>query len=51
MKTEILNTLEYSKNLIISPDMDGFMTEEIYKGCCAGCTCTNPHRSEPLPEE
>jgi len=26
MKTEILNTLEYSKNLIISPDMDGFMT-------------------------
>lgn len=29
MKTEILNTLEYSKNLIISPDMDGFMTAKL----------------------
>lgn len=29
MKTEILDTLEYSKNLIISPDMDGFMTAKL----------------------
>jgi hypothetical protein len=29
MKTEILNTLEYSKNLIISPDMDGFMSAKL----------------------
>jgi len=29
MKTEILNTLEYSKNLIVSPDMDGFMTAKL----------------------
>ena len=29
MKTEILSTLEYSKNLIISPDMDGFMTAKL----------------------
>ena len=29
MKTDILNTLEYSKNLIISPDMDGFMTAKL----------------------
>jgi hypothetical protein len=29
MKTEILKTLEYSKNLIISPDMDGFMTAKL----------------------
>jgi hypothetical protein len=29
MKTEILETLEYSKNLIISPDMDGFMTAKL----------------------
>jgi hypothetical protein len=29
MKTSILNTLEYSKNLIISPDMDGFMTAKL----------------------
>jgi hypothetical protein len=29
MKTEILNTLEHSKNLIISPDMDGFMTAKL----------------------
>ena len=29
MKKEILETLEYSKNLIISPDMDGFMTAKL----------------------
>jgi hypothetical protein len=29
MKTSILETLEYSKNLIISPDMDGFMTAKL----------------------
>lgn len=29
MKTEILQTLEYSKNLIISPDADGLMTAEL----------------------
>jgi len=29
MKTAILKTLEYSKNLIISPDMDGFMTAKL----------------------
>ena len=29
MKTQILETLEYSKNLIISPDMDGFMTAKL----------------------
>ena len=29
MKTEILNTLEHSTNLIISPDMDGFMTAKL----------------------
>ena len=29
MKTDILNTLEYSNNLIISPDMDGFMTAKL----------------------
>jgi hypothetical protein len=29
MKTEILSTLEHSKNLIISPDMDGFMTAKL----------------------
>ena len=29
MKTDILDTLEYSKNLIISPDMDGFMTAKL----------------------
>ena len=29
MKTEILNTLEHSQNLIISPDMDGFMTAKL----------------------
>lgn len=29
MKTEILNTLGHSKNLIISPDMDGFMTAKL----------------------
>jgi len=29
MKTEILETLEHSKNLIISPDMDGFMTAKL----------------------
>lgn len=29
MKTEILNTLEHSKNLIISPDMDGFMSAKL----------------------
>ncbi len=29
MKTHILETLEHSKNLIISPDMDGFMTAKL----------------------
>ena len=29
MKQEILDTLEYSKQLIISPDMDGFMTADL----------------------
>ena len=29
MKTDILATLEHSKNLIISPDMDGFMTAKL----------------------
>lgn len=29
MKTEILSTLEYSKNLIISPDMDGFLSAQL----------------------
>ena len=29
MKTQILDTLEYSKQLIISPDMDGFMTAKL----------------------
>jgi len=29
MKTDIINTLEYSKNLIISPDMDGFMSAKL----------------------
>jgi len=29
MKTQILNTLEHSKNLIISPDMDGFMSAKL----------------------
>ena len=29
MKTHILDTLEYSKNLIISPDMDGFMSAKL----------------------
>ena len=29
MKTEILETLEHSKNLIISPDMDGFMSAKL----------------------
>jgi len=29
MKTDILNTLDHSKNLIISPDMDGFMTAKL----------------------
>jgi hypothetical protein len=29
MKTKILETLEHSKNLIISPDMDGFMTAKL----------------------
>ena len=29
MKTEILETLEYSKNLIISPDMDGFVSAQL----------------------
>ena len=29
------------------------MTEETYTGdsCCAACTCTDPHRSKPLPTE
>ena len=29
MKTDILETLEHSNNLIISPDMDGFMTAKL----------------------
>ena len=29
MKTHILDTLDYSKQLIISPDMDGFMTAKL----------------------
>jgi hypothetical protein len=29
MKTAILKTLEHSKNLIVSPDMDGFMTAKL----------------------
>ncbi len=29
MRTDILETLEYSKNLIISPDMDGFMSAKL----------------------
>lgn len=29
MKTDILETLEHSQNLIISPDMDGFMTAKL----------------------
>jgi hypothetical protein len=29
MKTDILDTLDYSKNLIISPDMDGFMSAKL----------------------
>ena len=29
MKTDILNTLEHSRNLIISPDMDGFMSAKL----------------------
>lgn len=29
MKTAILKTLEYSQNLIISPDMDGFLSAEL----------------------
>lgn len=29
MKTDILETLEHSKNLIISPDMDGFMSAKL----------------------
>jgi hypothetical protein len=29
MKTDILKTLEHSNNLIISPDMDGFMTAKL----------------------
>lgn len=29
MKKEILETLDHSKNLIISPDMDGFMTAKL----------------------
>ena len=29
MKTAILKTLEYSRNLIISPDMDGFLSAEL----------------------
>lgn len=29
MKTTILKTLEYSQNLIISPDMDGFLSAEL----------------------
>ena len=29
MKTEILRTLEYSTNLIISPDMDGFVSAQL----------------------
>ena len=29
MKTDILDTLQHSKNLIISPDMDGFMSAKL----------------------
>ena len=29
MKSEILQTIEYSKNLIISPDMDGFVSAQL----------------------
>lgn len=29
MKTQILNTLEHSKNIIISPDMDGFVSAKL----------------------
>ena len=29
MKSKILETLEYSKNLIISPDMDGFLSAQL----------------------
>jgi hypothetical protein len=29
MKTDILNTIEHSNNLIISPDMDGFMSAKL----------------------
>lgn len=29
MKTDILDTLEHSRNLIISPDMDGFMSAKL----------------------
>jgi len=29
MKTDILTTLEHSRNLIISPDMDGFMSAKL----------------------
>jgi hypothetical protein len=29
MKTEVLKTLEHSNNLIISPDMDGFMSAQL----------------------
>lgn len=29
MKSEILKTLEHSKNLVISPDMDGFMSAKL----------------------
>jgi hypothetical protein len=29
MKTDILSTLEHSRNLIISPDMDGFMSAKL----------------------
>ena len=29
MKTDILATLEHSQNLIISPDMDGFMSAKL----------------------
>lgn len=29
MKTDILKTLEYSKNIIISPDMDGFVSASL----------------------
>jgi hypothetical protein len=29
LKANILNTLEHSKKLIISPDVDGFMTAKL----------------------